>query len=61
MKKDMGFNLTVLPLLELDKSTSTRTILPHGHSEKTIALRADLLNHIFIYRMGSNICVLKKR
>jgi hypothetical protein len=27
---------------------------------KTIALRANLLIHIFISRMGSNICELKK-
>jgi hypothetical protein len=35
-----------------DSLETIRTLLPHGHSEKTIALRADLLNPIFIYRMG---------
>jgi hypothetical protein len=30
-----------------------RTLVPHGHSEKTSALRADILNPTCIYRMDS--------
>jgi hypothetical protein len=32
-------------------TSSIQTLLPHGHYEKTSALRADILSGIFIYRM----------
>ncbi len=33
---------------------SIRSLVPHGHSEKTAALRADTLTNTRIYRMDIN-------